>query len=132
MAHFSDRFVSANKLIIAAAVVYAGAVTLAHADQASFERHSREIDAIVAQQQRDSQFVLGPEAYAHCMQVECSREYLEAHRYTAADAQAAGERDQAERVAQAKLDGLVCPVGKYACATRRNPSGRRGDGAIAL
>ena len=32
MAHFSDRLVSANKLIIAAAVIYAGAVSLAHAD----------------------------------------------------------------------------------------------------
>jgi hypothetical protein len=32
MAYFSDRLVSANKLIIAASAIYAGAVTLAHAD----------------------------------------------------------------------------------------------------
>jgi TonB family protein len=32
MAHFSDRFVSASKLIIAVATLYAGAATFAHAD----------------------------------------------------------------------------------------------------
>jgi hypothetical protein len=31
MARFSDRFVSANKLIIAAAVLYSGCITFAHA-----------------------------------------------------------------------------------------------------
>jgi hypothetical protein len=33
MAHFSDRFISTNKLIIAAAVAYAGFVTFAHAGE---------------------------------------------------------------------------------------------------
>jgi hypothetical protein len=32
MARFSDRLVSANRLIIAAAAIYAGCVTFAHAD----------------------------------------------------------------------------------------------------
>jgi hypothetical protein len=41
MAYFSDRFFSANKLIIAAAVVYAGAVTFAHA----FEMPSAQCQA---------------------------------------------------------------------------------------
>jgi hypothetical protein len=37
MAHFSDRFFSANKLIIAAAVLYAGATTFARAGMPSTE-----------------------------------------------------------------------------------------------
>jgi hypothetical protein len=33
MAYFSDRFVSLNKIVLAAAVIYAGAMTFAHAAQ---------------------------------------------------------------------------------------------------
>ena len=42
MARFSDRFISANKLIIAAAVIYAGSLTFAHADGLT----SAQIDAL--------------------------------------------------------------------------------------
>ena len=38
MAFFSDRLISANKLIIAAAVAYTGAVGFAHADEAAQAR----------------------------------------------------------------------------------------------
>jgi hypothetical protein len=49
MARFSDRLVSANKLIIAAAVIYAaGAVSLAHADTMldDARRHTQELNNI--------------------------------------------------------------------------------------
>ena len=41
MAYFSDRLISANKLIIAAAIAYAGAVGFAHANvtTAKFNRY---------------------------------------------------------------------------------------------
>jgi TonB family protein len=42
MAYFSDRLVSANKLIIAAAVIYAGSLTFAHAAELT----SAEIEAL--------------------------------------------------------------------------------------
>jgi hypothetical protein len=41
MAYFSDRVVSFNRLVIAAAVAYAGAVTFAHADQIHFVGHTQ-------------------------------------------------------------------------------------------
>lgn len=47
MAHFSDRFFSANKMIIAAAVVYASATTFAHAySMDAYAKDPNEVEAM--------------------------------------------------------------------------------------
>jgi hypothetical protein len=43
MAHFSERLVSANKLIIAAAVIYAGSLTFAHAADGNLAHTYRDL-----------------------------------------------------------------------------------------
>jgi hypothetical protein len=99
MAHLSDRLVSANKLIIAAAALYAGAVSLAHADPVTVKG----------------------DAYDYCIASKnCSTDFLAAA-LRARHAQQAAETAQATRDALDKLNGteFQCPVGKYALDNAR-------------
>jgi hypothetical protein len=58
MAHFSDRLFSVNKLIIAAAVIYTGAVTFAHAAQAQEATCEQRISTVKNDDDMAREFVV--------------------------------------------------------------------------
>ena len=65
MTHLSDKLVSANKLIIGAAIVYAGAVSFGHAAEwrATIECPGY-VETVAACQTRESCFAIGKDRYA--------------------------------------------------------------------